>query len=55
MYQDAATEAREALRLDGITHHPDKKLPDSVRKRLEAQLSDWAEKAASMKLPLEPQ
>jgi hypothetical protein len=38
---DAATEAREALRLDRLTPHLDRKLPDSVRDRLEAQLPGW--------------
>ena len=41
MIPDAMTEAREALRLDRLTPHLDKKLPDAVRKRIEAQLPAW--------------
>jgi O-antigen ligase len=50
IFQDAATEAREALRLDGITPHLNKKLPDAVRKRLEAELPGWEEKARQFKV-----
>jgi O-antigen ligase len=46
MYRDAVTEAEEALRLDRITPHLDRKLPDSVRARLEARLADWKERSA---------
>ncbi len=45
MYRDAVTEAEEALRLDRITPHLDKKLPDRVRSRLEGRLSDWKERS----------
>jgi O-antigen ligase len=46
MYGDAVKEAEEALRLDRLlTPHPDKRLPDPVRKRLEARLPEWKEKA----------
>ena len=38
---DAAKAAREALRLDRITPHDDRKLPAPVRKRLESRLPDW--------------
>jgi O-antigen ligase len=46
MYRDAATEAEEALRLDRITPHLDKKLLDPVRTRLQARLPDWQERSA---------
>jgi len=46
MYRDAVTEAEEALRLDRITPHPDKKLPDRVRTQLEGRLADWKERSA---------
>jgi hypothetical protein len=42
----AAQEAEEALRLDKLTPHLDKKLPDTVRKRLEAELPRWSRKKA---------
>ena len=45
MFQDAAKEAREALRLDALTPHLDKKLNDLTRDRLEAKLPEWTEKA----------
>jgi hypothetical protein len=45
MFGDAAKEAEEALRLDRLTPHPDKKLPDDVRKRLESHLPEWRDKA----------
>ena len=41
MIPDAVREAREALRLDRLTPHLDKKLPDRLRKRIEAQLPAW--------------
>jgi hypothetical protein len=43
---DAASEAREALRLDRLTPHADRKLPAALRQRLETQLPAW-EKAAA--------
>jgi hypothetical protein len=46
MYRDAAVEAEEALRLDRITPHPDKKLVDEVRARLIAHLPEWKERSA---------
>ena len=52
MFQDAATEAREALRLDGLTPHLNKKLPDAVRKRLEEELPGWEQKAGQFKVEL---
>ena len=45
MFQDAAKEGREALRLDALTPHPDKKLAAPVRDRLQAKLPEWTEKA----------
>ena len=45
MTPDAVREAREALRLDRLTPHLDKKLPDPVRERLEAQLPAWEKSA----------
>jgi tetratricopeptide (TPR) repeat protein len=48
MYQDAVTEASEALRLDQLTPHLDRKLPDAVRTRLTAQIPSWSQSAASM-------
>ncbi|MDR3633791.1 MAG: O-antigen ligase family protein [Isosphaeraceae bacterium] len=38
---DAVTEGEEALRLDRLTPHEDKKLPGAVRERLERQLPVW--------------
>ena len=46
MIPDAVREAREALRLDRLTPHLDKKLPDDLRKRLEAQLPAWEQSAS---------
>jgi O-antigen ligase len=48
MYRDAVTEAEEALRLDRATPHQDRKLPKTVKKRLEAQIPRWTESAARM-------
>jgi hypothetical protein len=47
MYQDAVTEATEALRLDQLTPHPDRKLPDLLRARLTAQMARWRQNAAA--------
>jgi hypothetical protein len=54
MYQDAVDEATEALRLDRITPHSDKKLPGPIRKRLEAQIPTWSENAAKMPIQRTP-
>ncbi len=43
MFADAAAEAREALRLDALTPHADKKLADAVRARLRDELPRWEE------------
>jgi hypothetical protein len=53
MFQDAVDEATEALRLDQLTPHQDKKLqPLQVRERLEALIPTWRENAA--KMPIQP-
>jgi hypothetical protein len=44
---DAASEAREALRLDALNPHADRKLPAAVRSQLERQLPSW-EKARAI-------
>ena len=54
MYQDAVDEATEALRLDRLTPHRDKKLPESVRERLEALIPTWSENAAKMPIQRTP-
>ncbi|WP_165069392.1 O-antigen ligase family protein [Paludisphaera rhizosphaerae] len=46
MFRDAADEANEAIRLDALTPHADKKLPDSMRRRLQENLPKWTERAA---------
>jgi hypothetical protein len=52
MFYDAVTEAQEALRLDAITPHIDKKLSDSMRRHLDAELPGWIEKASQFKVEL---
>jgi hypothetical protein len=54
MFQDAVKEADEALRLDGLTPHLDKKLPAAVREQLQDQRAEWAEKARQGGLPATP-
>jgi O-antigen ligase len=54
MLQDAVDEAKEALRLDTITPHDDKKLPEAVRKELEAQLPKWTESATTTPIQKAP-
>jgi hypothetical protein len=54
MYQDAVDEATEALRLDRIMPHRDKKLPASIRGHLEAQIPSWSENAARMPIQRAP-
>jgi O-antigen ligase len=49
MYRDAVTEANEALRLDRLTPHEDRKLPEPVRRRLEDSIPKWS--AAADKMP----
>lgn len=45
MYGDAVREARQAILLDGLTPHADKKLPPGMRPYLEKQIQVWEEKA----------
>jgi len=45
MYPDAAREARQALMLDSLTPHRDKKLADRTRAYLAAQAPLWDEQA----------
>ena len=52
MFRDAVTEAQEALRLDAITPHQDKKLDSAQREQLKANLPAWMEKAAQLKIEL---
>jgi len=54
MYADAASEAAEALRLDSLTPHEDKKLPASLRQELQRQLPTWKERAAAMPIRVRP-
>ncbi len=48
---DAIQEAREALRLDALTPHPDKKLAPSVRARLQESLPKWTAQAGEAAPP----
>jgi hypothetical protein len=50
MFGDAASEAEEALRLDRITPHADRKLPEGLRRRLEDLIPKW--KASAEKMPV---
>jgi O-Antigen ligase len=52
MYADAVAEANEALRLDRITPHLDRKLPDPVRRRLVDMIPKWS--ASAEKMPAMP-
>jgi len=54
MYQDAVTEATEALRLDEITPHQDRKLLKAIRLRLAALIPKWTENAAKMPIQAAP-
>jgi O-Antigen ligase len=54
MFGDAFKEAEEALRLDGLTPHPDKKLPEPIRRRIEGQVAEWKEKTSSLPKPAVP-
>jgi hypothetical protein len=53
MFGDAVREAEEALRLDRLTPHRDKKLSDDRRERLEAMLAEWRPRARKS-APLTP-
>jgi hypothetical protein len=46
MFGDAVAEAQEALRLDDLNPHQNKKLAPAIRQKLSAKLSEWTEKAA---------
>jgi hypothetical protein len=52
MFRDAATEGQEALRLDAITPHADKKLVQAQRELIKAKLPEWTEKSGQFKLEL---
>jgi hypothetical protein len=54
MYQDAVDEANEALRLDSLTPHLDRKLPRALRERLENMIPTWQENAAKMPVRAQP-
>ena len=54
MYQDAIDEATEALRLDRLTPHRDKKLPVPIRTHLESLIPMWKENAAKMPIQAKP-
>jgi hypothetical protein len=57
MVPDALKEGREALRLDALTPHADKKLDPKVRRWLESKIPEWAKAAAepaSEKAPKSP-
>jgi hypothetical protein len=54
MFGDAVTEGTEALRLDRITPHQDKKLARAVRDRLEALIPKWTENAAKTPIKTAP-
>jgi O-Antigen ligase len=45
MYTDAIREAKQALLLDGLTPHADKKLPKGMKPYLENQIPIWETKA----------
>jgi O-Antigen ligase len=45
MFNDAVLEAKQALVLDGLTPHLDKKLPDRLRASLKDQIPQWEAKA----------
>jgi len=45
MYSDAVSETEAAFHFDTLTPHQDKKLPDPLRKTLEAELPKWKEAA----------
>jgi O-antigen ligase len=45
-YANAAKNGREALRLDSVTPHKEKKLPRDLTSKLEASLPEWESRAA---------
>jgi O-antigen ligase len=54
MYQDAVDEATEALRLDRLTPHLDRKLPPQVREHLQSLIPTWEENAAKAPIANKP-
>ena len=54
MYQDAVEEATEALRLDRLTPHLDRKLPPQVREHLQSLIPEWEENAAKAPIANKP-
>lgn len=54
VFKDAATEGAEALRLDRMTPHADKKLPEALRRHLETMIPRWSESAAKMPMSAAP-
>jgi O-antigen ligase len=52
MNQDAVDEAQEALRLDRLNPHIERKLPEPIKRQLEAELPTWAELAKANPPPL---
>jgi hypothetical protein len=54
MFSDAASEAEEALRLDRITPHADRKLPEALRLRLEDLIPKWRASADKMPVSASP-
>jgi O-antigen ligase len=55
MYGDAVAEATEALRLDRITPHLDKKLTRATRDRLNALIPKWTDDAARIPIKTTPE
>jgi hypothetical protein len=45
MYADAVREANQAILLDGLTPHLDKKLPKGMKSNLESQIPTWETRA----------
>ena len=54
MFGDAVSEANEALRLDRITPHADRKLPEDLRRRLEDLIPKWSASADKMPVNATP-
>ncbi|MBX6314501.1 MAG: O-antigen ligase domain-containing protein, partial [Isosphaeraceae bacterium] len=52
--QEAARQAREALRLDALTPHADKRLPAKVRQRLSEELPRWEQNRPSERMEPRP-
>lgn len=54
MIPDALQEGREALRLDKLTPHEDKKLDPAIRQWLESKIPEWEKSAAQPELIAKP-